>query len=131
MQVVHSQRVAVGINGMLADVASLAVMLRSIGRIGERGRATIKARYYSGPEDTAISGDTLMARWMFKTEDAVVCGALCECHKQGMLKATFSANQKLSRLELLFDVMSFMQQLQRASGSGEFEVLQVVLQVAL
>ena len=41
-------------------------------------------------------------------------GALCECYKQGMLEARFTDKNKLGRLELVFDVMSFVQQLTRA-----------------
>lgn len=40
----------------------------------------------------------------------------------GMLKATFSDENKLATLEFTFDVMSFMQQLPRASGH-DYEVV--------
>lgn len=58
-----------------------------------------------------------------KTENAIECGALCEVFSHGMLKAQFASDNKIKRLELEFDVMSFMQQQQRALGDGEFRVV--------
>ena len=113
-EVSRAVRVASGIDGLLADTSSLTVMLQSIGRAGARGTVPVRARYYWGPEDCLISGDTLMMRWVYRTENAVQCGALCECYCQGMLKAQFTPNNKVATLEIAFDVMAFMQQLQRA-----------------
>ena len=41
---------------------------------------------------------------------------------QGMIKAIFTPQNRMSYLELSFDVMSFMQQLRRASGKQDFQV---------
>ena len=49
-EVVNNQRVVIGIDGMIVDTASLAVLLQSIGRAGARGERKITARYFSGPE---------------------------------------------------------------------------------
>jgi hypothetical protein len=122
-EVVNNQRVVAGIDGMIADTASLAVMLQSIGRRNQRGSKEVRARYYSGPEDMICEGESLMCRWMMKTENAVECGALCECYKQGMLKARYTNQNKLVQLDFVFDVMVFMQQMQRACGCGDFQVI--------
>lgn len=58
-----------------------------------------------------------------KTENAIECGARCELFSHGMLKAQFSPDNKIKKLELEFDVMSFMQQQQRALVDGEFRVV--------
>lgn len=58
-----------------------------------------------------------------KTENAMDCGAQCEVFSHGMLKSQFAPDNRIKKLELEFDVMSFMQQLQRALGGGEFRVV--------
>lgn len=64
----------------------------------------------------------LMCRWLMKTENATKCGAQCEVFSHGMLKARFTSDHRIKQLELVFDVMSFMQQLQRAMGGGGFRI---------
>lgn len=63
-----------------------------------------------------------MCRWLMKTENATKCGAQCEVFSHGMLKAKFTSEHRIKHLELVFDVMSFMQQLQRAMGGGGFKI---------
>ena len=71
-------------------------------------------------------------RYILRTENAVSAGgALCECYKQGMLEARFTDKNKLGRLELVFDVMSFVQQLTRASGLAEFPTVPHSVEAAL
>ena len=48
-----------------------------------------------------------------------------EVYKHGMVEANFSPQNKLLRLEMAFDVMSFMQQLRRSSGRYDFQVCRV------
>lgn len=124
-EVVNGQRHISGIDAMILDNASLAVMVQSIGRHRqvEGRREEVRVRYYSGLDDTVMSGDAFMCRWILRTENAVECGACHECFKQGMVHAKFSAGNKLVRLELSYDVMCFMQQLRRASGKRYFEVI--------
>jgi hypothetical protein len=118
---VNAQRRAAGIDAMIADTSSLAVMVQSIGTAQDDGDQ-VRVQYYSGPEDTIMTGDSFMCKWLLRTENAVRRGARYEVFKQGMLKATFSPQNKLTYLELIFDVMSFMQQLRRASGKNDFMV---------
>ena len=109
----------VGIDAMIADSASFFVMLQSIGAPHRRGSTgeLVRARYYTGVDDLVHERDGMMCRYILRTENAVAAGgALCECYKQGMLEARFTDKNKLGRLELVFDVMAFVQQLTRASG---------------
>ncbi|CAM9735100.1 unnamed protein product, partial [Hapterophycus canaliculatus] len=64
-----------------------------------------------------------MCQWLMKTDNATECGAQCEVFSHGMLRAYFSPDNRIKRLEIMFDVMSFMQQLQRAAGQGEFRMI--------
>ena len=124
-EVVNGQRHINGIDAMVLDNASLSVMVQSIGRHRQVDgrREEVRVRYYSGLDDTVMSGDSFMCRWILRTENAVECGACHECFKQGMVHAKFSPANKLVRLELSYDVMCFMQQLRRASGKRYFEVV--------
>ncbi|CAM9918459.1 unnamed protein product [Discosporangium mesarthrocarpum] len=64
-----------------------------------------------------------MCRWMMRMENAVESSERFELFSYGMLAATFSPENRIVSLELMFDVMSFMQQLQRSCGNGDFRVV--------
>lgn len=81
------------------------------------GRPQIKGYYHVSEDDMILMEDVLMCPFVFRTQDAVACGALAECVMPGMLRANFSQRNKLKSLEITFDAMGFMQQLERASGS--------------
>ena len=68
-----------------------------------------------------------MGMFDMKTTNAVDVGCRCDLAVHGMLKAVFSAYNKLIFLELTFDVMMLMQQLRRASGRGDFLVSGLIL----
>ncbi len=76
----------------------------------------IQAHYHINEDDMLLTDDVLMCPFIFRTQDAVLCGALAECEMPGMLRAQFSARNKLVQLEMVYDAMSFMQQLEYASG---------------
>jgi hypothetical protein len=59
----------------------------------------------------------IMTPFVFRTQDAVLCGALSECVMHGMLRGEFSSRNKLVSLEMVYDSMGLMQQLERCSGS--------------
>ena len=122
-EVVKNQRVVIGVEGMIADTKSLWTLLQSIGQPHRRGENKVVARYYSGHNDMITEGDLLMTTWLWKTENAVACGARCEVFKQGMLQASFTPQNKIIALDFVFDVMAFMQQLQRARGVETFDVI--------
>lgn len=78
----------------------------------------ISAFYAVNQDDMIILEDVLMCPFVFRTKNAVLCGALADCVIPGMLRATFSKNNKLLNLELIFDAMGFIQQLDSANGDA-------------
>jgi hypothetical protein len=77
----------------------------------------IQAFYHVNEDDMLLTDDILMCPFIFRTQDAVLCGALAECVMPGMLRAQFSKRNKLLSIEMVYDAMGFMQQLGRASGN--------------
>jgi len=77
----------------------------------------IRACYHINEDDMILMEDVLMCPFIFRSQEAVVCGALAECVTPGMFRAHFSARNKLLSVEMVYDAMGFMQQLERASGS--------------
>jgi PAS domain-containing protein len=80
-------------------------------------RPQIRACYHINEDNIILMDDVLMAPYVFRTQDAVECGALAECVMTGMLRAHFSNTSKLKSVEMIYDAMGFMQQLERASGN--------------
>jgi len=92
----------------------------------------IQAYYHINEDDMLLTEDVLMCPFIFRTQDAVLCGALAECVMPGMLRAQFSEQNKLASLEMVFDAMGFMQQLERASGNeGTAQIIPNSLEMAL
>ena len=92
----------------------------------------IRAFYHVNEDDMILMEDILMCPFIFRSQDAVLCGALAECLMPGMLRASFSTRNKLTSVELIYDAMGFMQQLERASGSeGSFQIIPGSLEMAL
>ena len=78
---------------------------------------TIQSNYHINEDDMLLTENVLMCPFIFRTLDAVQCGALAECVMPGMLRAVFSSRNKLTQIEMVYDSMGFMQQLERASGN--------------
>jgi hypothetical protein len=74
------------------------------------------ASYFMNEDDMIMIEDVMMCPYVFRTSHAVVCGALAEVIVPGMLRAQFSPNNKLLSMELVFDAMGLMQQLDSANG---------------
>jgi len=92
----------------------------------------IQAYYHINEDDMLLTDDVLMCPFIFRTQDAVLCGALAECVMPGMLRAQFSDRNKLTSLEMVYDAMGFMQQLERASGNeGTAQIIPNSLEMAL
>ncbi len=77
----------------------------------------IQSNYHINEDDMLMTENVLMCPFIFRTQDAVQCGALAECIMPGMLRAVFSGRNKLTQIEMVYDAMGFMQQLERASGN--------------
>jgi hypothetical protein len=80
-------------------------------------RSQIRAFYHVNEDAMIIMDDVLMCPFVFRTQDAVLCGALAECVMPGMLRGNFSSRNKLVSMEMVYDAMGFLQQLEQASGS--------------
>jgi hypothetical protein len=78
------------------------------------------ASYSLNQDDMLISDDTLMAPFTFRTINGIQQGTLAEVFQPGMIRCTFGpqGSSKLRSIELVFDAMGFMQQLERANGAG-------------
>jgi hypothetical protein len=92
----------------------------------------IRANYHVNEDDRILMDDVLMCPFMFRSEDAVLCGAVSECVMPGMLRAQFSARNKLQSMELVYDAMGLMQQLARASCTeGTAQIVPGSVEMAL
>ena len=97
-----------------------------------RSRPQIRAYYHVNEDDMILMDDILMCPFVFRTQDAVMCGALAECVMPGMLRGHFSQRNKLVSVEMVYDAMGFMQQLERASGSeARAQIIPGSLEMAL
>jgi len=65
-EVVDGQRRVVGIDALIADTASLATMIQSVGKPRADG-ATVTAQYYCSEEDSIIAGDVYMSKCLLRT----------------------------------------------------------------
>lgn len=93
---------------------------------------TIGAAYHVNEDDIILMDDVLMCPFVFRSIDAISCGALSECVMPGMLRAHFSARNKLKSVELVYDAMGLMQQLERASGNdGVAQIIPTSIEMAL
>lgn len=94
--------------------------------------ASVSANYHVNEDDMLLTEDVLMCPYIFRTQDAVLCGALAECIVPGMLRAEFSETNKLAKLEMVYDAMGFMQQLERSSGNeGKAHIIPNSLETSL
>jgi len=92
----------------------------------------IQAYYHVNEDDMLLTDDVLMCPFIFRTQDAVLCGALAECVMPGMCRAQFSDRNKLISLEMVFDAMGFMQQLERGNGNeGTAQTIPNSLEMAI
>ncbi len=111
------------IDDICKDTASLHVMAQNIGQIPAKAKKPVEIVYYVSAQDIIMQNSVYMCRWVMKTENAVENGAVSECSKRGMLKAVFNTVNKLTRLDITFDVMSFMQEIRRSSGEESFPIV--------
>ena len=123
VQVTKCQRMILGIDGILADTASLHVLLSTLIDRSKYPYGKINFRYTLISEEAVVAGNHIVARWVMTTTDAVRHGAKMEVSKQGMLICRFNSAHKIVGLEIMFDVMAFMLQLKQATGSEEFSVV--------
>lgn len=123
VQVSKCLRTVLGIDGIMADTASLHVLMESLVDRSRYPYEHINFRYTLVTEEAVVAGNQMMARWVMTTTNAVQLGSTMEVSKQGMLCCKFNSAHKIIGLELMFDVMAFMLQLKQAAGSEGFTVI--------
>merc|ERR1711957_803230 len=102
---------------MMADTASLHVLLSSLIDRSRFPDGKIDVSYTLVTEEAVVAGNQMMARWIMTTSNATKCGAKTEISKQGMLCCKFNSAHRITGLELMFDIMALMLQLKLSSGS--------------
>eukprot|EP00521_Asterionellopsis_glacialis_P008587 CAMPEP_0195286328 /NCGR_PEP_ID=MMETSP0707-20130614/3833_1 /TAXON_ID=33640 /ORGANISM="Asterionellopsis glacialis, Strain CCMP134" /LENGTH=952 /DNA_ID=CAMNT_0040345957 /DNA_START=100 /DNA_END=2958 /DNA_ORIENTATION=- len=119
-------------NGVSTTMATIAADNDTTSSNSSNQSPQIRAIYHMNEDDMLLTEDVLMCPFIFRSQDAVLCGALAECIMPGMLRANFSPRNKLISLEMVYDAMGFMQQLERASGSeGTAQIVPSSLEMAL
>mmetsp|Transcript_20740 Transcript_20740/g.25684 ORF Transcript_20740/g.25684 Transcript_20740/m.25684 type:complete len:390 (-) Transcript_20740:223-1392(-) len=123
VQVDNIQRTIMGIDGMIADTASLHIMMNNLVNRDICPNGHVRFSYTLVTEDSVVAGNQIMARWIMTTLNATQCGARSEVCKKGMLCCKFNSAHRIVSLELMFDVMAFMLQLKQSCGNDSFCVV--------
>lgn len=134
--IVNNRRILLGVEGMVADTASLMVMLDNIGIKTKQNESRVKIEYLLGSDaaENCFFGDSgLMCTFLMRTIDARQHGAVCECEKSGIIRARFADEGPLmlEELEMTFDGIAMYHQLMRASGQTEFPLVPNTLSTVL
>ena len=123
VQVSQCQRTIMGIDGIIADTASLHVLLNSLVDRSKYPDGVIQFRYTLVAEEAVVAGNQIMARWKMSTTNATSLGAHQEVVKLGMLCVRFNSAHKVVSMDLMFDVMAFMLQLKQSAAKTVFNVV--------
>eukprot|EP01039_Chlorochromonas_danica_P005889 gene5889-6484_t len=136
-----SSRVLSGVEGMMRDAASIMLMVQNIGQGTEAWRDALlnngddcKFTYHVARDDILVAGDLVMCRYLLKIDvSRRLGGDLQACYQPGMLQCKFNpSTNKLSHVDMVFDVMGFMQQLQRTGAIlPEHSIVPNTLEMAL
>lgn len=137
--VVSGSRMLVGIDAVIADVGSLHLMVESVGQGSKEWKQSVKRgeecllEYSTNSNDFHFSGDKAMCKYTLRTVGFKEVGAVSGCEQHGMILCRFNPNSnKLVSVEMVFDVMAFMQQLQRAAAiTPESSVIPNTVEMAL
>eukprot|EP00611_Tribonema_gayanum_P020354 TRINITY_DN3697_c0_g1_i1.p2 TRINITY_DN3697_c0_g1~~TRINITY_DN3697_c0_g1_i1.p2 ORF type:complete len:399 (-),score=158.01 TRINITY_DN3697_c0_g1_i1:527-1723(-) len=132
--VVNNRRVLLGVDGMVADTASLQVMLDNIGTKTRKNEGRVRVEYLLGSdaaENCFFGAAGLMCTFMMRTLDAKAHGAACECEKSGILRVRFDDAGCIEELEMAFDGIAMYHQLMRAKGQGDFPLVPNTLNAVL
>lgn len=129
VEVADGERRLHGVNAVLMDVASLHVLFQTLKPTYGDGK-NIEVQCVCDLSSAILTQESIMARWELRTTNAMSLGCFNEIVVHGMSKATFSVTNKLTALELMFDVMSLMQQLRRSSHRSDFSIIPNTYQLA-
>ena len=131
VQVSKCQRTIMGIDSMIADTASIHILLNSLVDRSRFPDRKIDFRYTVVAEESVVSGSQMMARWAMTTTNAITLGSKQEVKKVGMLCARFNSAHKIVVIELMFDVMAFMLQLKQSARASTFTVIPNTVQTCV
>jgi len=119
--VVSNNRVLMGIEAVMKDVASFAVLVESLGqgssawmeaiKHGEGGQVLIHVE----PHEVLAAGDYVMFCYSLELIGVGMKDSVNKCIQHGMIQCQFSQQNKIIAVEMVFDVMAFLQQIQRAT----------------
>jgi len=77
----------------------------------------IWASFHVSEDEIIITNEILMCPYTFSSRGAILCGAVADINISGMIRATFSPSaNRLLTMELVYDPMGFIQQLENANG---------------
>ncbi|CAM9556607.1 unnamed protein product [Chrysoparadoxa australica] len=124
---VNESRVLFGIDAAITDACSWAVMAEQLGSGTVDWRTARQDGEYTrllGTVDSTVLsvGDMLMCRFTVQTANAHRSGVKGDCSLQGMLQCKFGAHSRIVNMEMMFDVMGFMQQLLHSTGKTNAEL---------
>lgn len=120
--IVNNSRLVHGIEGAISDSASLFVMAQGIGfgnpkwiTAMKNGTGCFISHQFSA-DDIVTSGNKAMCHFELRVERGELVGVSHRCVQNGMIKASFNDANRIVSAEIVFDVMGFMQQMQKASS---------------
>jgi len=121
-EVNNNVRVLKGIDSIINDTASLALMLECMGQSSLKysdywANATKRGEgcainFIVNKDDVIVGGDLVICRFTMRTQGSGV-GANLTSFLNGMLQCQFNRANKIISAEMAFDVMGYMQQLQQ------------------
>mmetsp|Transcript_27455 Transcript_27455/g.46070 ORF Transcript_27455/g.46070 Transcript_27455/m.46070 type:complete len:479 (-) Transcript_27455:362-1798(-) len=138
-EIKYSSRVLHGIDAVIVDTASLNLMAECIGQSSPEWKEALKRNescrvtFHTTPEDILAAGDLVMCRYVMRIDGCdMVGGGVESCVQHGMMTCKFDRHNKILSVENMFDVMGYMQQLQRAAAiSPESSIVPNTLDMAL
>ena len=113
-EIMSSNRVVVGIDATIADVASLALMVENVGQNTDPWKDAVKrgqscrVTYVAGQGDMLAAGDLVMCRYVMRTEGHDLVGAEGACVQHGMLQCRFNRENKIVSAEMVWELWVLM-----------------------
>ena len=116
-----TNKVLIGIDAVMKDVASFAILVESIGQGSSEWVDAIKygrgglVQIQIEASEILAAGDYVMLSYTLDLVGVGMKDSINKCTQHGMVQCQFNQANKIVAVEMVFDVMAFMQQLQRAS----------------
>ena len=117
-EIVNNSRILSGIDALIKDNASQAFMAREFGRGSDTWKAAVIANhsasltYHLNVDDLIAASDLVMGCYQLVFDGTGVFRDNAICSQTGMIQVKFNQDNKIIAVELIYDVMGFMQQLQ-------------------